>query len=38
MVAALPAMAERARGVWQPPEETLPDYVSLVQRHNPRRR
>jgi hypothetical protein len=38
LVAALPAMAERARGAWQPAEAILPDYVALVQRHNPRRR
>jgi hypothetical protein len=38
LVAALPPMAERARKVSQPAEVTMPDYVALVQRHNPRRR
>ena len=38
LVAALPAMAERARSAWQPPQPIVPDYVDLVQRHNPRRR
>jgi hypothetical protein len=38
LVAALPPMAERAREVWQTVEPSLPDYVALVQRHNPRRR
>jgi hypothetical protein len=37
-VAALPAMAERARSAWQPTEPTLPDYVELVEGHNARRR
>ena len=38
LVAALPPLAERARKVWQPAELSLPDYLALVQRHNPRRR
>jgi hypothetical protein len=38
MVAALPAMTQRARDGWQEVEQALPDYVELVQRHNRRRR
>jgi hypothetical protein len=38
MVARLPAMAEGARAGWRDQEQPLPDYVGLVERHNPRRR
>jgi hypothetical protein len=39
MVARLPEYAERARGYFREPAgEALPDYVSLVTRHNARRR
>jgi hypothetical protein len=38
MVKALPAMAERAREGRVEREETLPDYLELVQRHNRRKR
>jgi hypothetical protein len=37
LVARLPAMGEGARASWKPREQTLPDYVALVQSHNPRR-
>jgi hypothetical protein len=38
MVARLPALAEAARAGWTDHEQPLPDYVALVDRHNPRRR
>jgi hypothetical protein len=38
MVARLPAMADGARAGWKEQEQPLPDYVTLVERHNPRRR
>ena len=37
MVTRLPAMAEGARASWKEREQNLPDYVALVQSHNPRR-
>jgi hypothetical protein len=37
MVARLPAMGEGARASWKEREQNLPDYVALVQSHNPRR-
>jgi hypothetical protein len=37
MVARLPAMGEGARTVWKEREQGLPDYIGLVQSHNPRR-
>jgi hypothetical protein len=37
MVTRLPAMAEGARASWKDREQNLPDYVALVQSHNPRR-
>jgi hypothetical protein len=38
MTARLPAMAEDARASWRERDQTLPDYVELVDAHNPRRR
>jgi hypothetical protein len=38
MAARLPAIAEAARASWQEHEQPLPDYVELVDAHNPRRR
>jgi hypothetical protein len=38
MTARLPAMAEDARASWRQRDQTLPDYVGLVDAHNPRRR
>jgi hypothetical protein len=38
MAARLPAIAEAARASWQTREQPLPDYVELVDAHNPRRR
>jgi hypothetical protein len=38
MTARLPAMAEGARSGWRERAQGLPDYVALVERHNPRRR
>jgi hypothetical protein len=36
MVDALPAMAAVARSVWRPAAQPLPDYLHMVNRHNPR--
>ena len=37
MVERLPALTETARTKWRPPgEEPMPDYLTLVDRHNPR--
>jgi hypothetical protein len=36
MVARLPAFAEGARAHGKPAEQELPDYLALVDRHNPR--
>ncbi|MBX3262607.1 MAG: hypothetical protein KIS78_15805 [Labilithrix sp.] len=37
MVELLPPQAELARAKWKPPEEEpMPDYIELVERHNPR--
>jgi len=37
MVERLPQYAEQARARWvPPPPEPMPDYLTLVQRHNPR--
>lgn len=37
MVELLPPQAELARARWKPPEEEpMPDYLELVDRHNPR--
>jgi hypothetical protein len=38
MTTRLPAMAESARAGWRPQEQALPDYLALLQVHNPRRR
>ncbi len=39
MVERLPPHAELARSRWKPPEEQpMPDYLTLVGRHNPRHR
>ncbi len=38
MMARLPAMAEGARAVHHESTQPLPDYLSLVQAHNPRHR
>jgi hypothetical protein len=38
MVDRLPSMAERARTSWQERDQTLPDYLALVDVHNPRHR
>jgi hypothetical protein len=38
MVARLPAMAAGARASWRPQEQPLPDYLALVDLHNPRHR
>ncbi|HLK38163.1 MAG TPA: hypothetical protein VKU41_15480 [Polyangiaceae bacterium] len=38
MTERLPPMAERARATWRASEKELPDYVSLVEAHNARRR
>jgi hypothetical protein len=38
MTARLPAMAEDARASWRERDQTLPDYLGLVDAHNPRRR
>jgi len=38
MTARLPTMAEGARARWRERDQTLPDYVELVDAHNPRRR
>jgi hypothetical protein len=38
MVQRLPAMAEGARAGWKERDQPLPDYVALVEAHNPRRR
>jgi hypothetical protein len=38
MVARLSPMAESARATWQEAEQSLPDYVELVDAHNARRR
>ena len=38
MAARLPALADGARAGWRDGEQPLPDYVALVERHNPRRR
>jgi hypothetical protein len=37
MTARLPAMAEDARASWRERDQTLPDYLGLVDAHNPRR-
>jgi hypothetical protein len=37
MVSRLPAMAEGAQAGWKKREQALPDYLALVQSHNPRR-
>ena len=37
MIARLPAMGEVARAGFVPREQSLPDYVALVQSHNPRK-
>jgi hypothetical protein len=39
MVAALPAYAERAAEKFvEPSEAPMPDYLALVNKHNPRRK
>jgi hypothetical protein len=39
MVDRLPAYAEEAAKRWAPPEESaMPDYLALVNKHNPRRK
>jgi hypothetical protein len=38
MTSRLSAMAEGARAGWREREQALPDYLGLVERHNPRRR
>jgi hypothetical protein len=38
MTSRLPAMATAAAAAWTEPEPALPDYVELVDTHNPRRR
>jgi hypothetical protein len=38
MTARLPAMAESARAGWREQSQTMPDYVQLVEVHNPRRK
>jgi hypothetical protein len=38
MMTRLPAMAEGARAGWKEREQKLPDYVTLVEAHNPRRK
>ena len=38
MMTRLPAMAESAKAGWRAVSQTLPDYVALVQVHNPRHR
>ena len=39
MVDRLPAYAEQAKLCWTPPEEApMPDYLALVNKHNPRRK
>jgi hypothetical protein len=38
MTSRLVAMAEGARAGWRARDQALPDYLGLVERHNPRRR